>query len=259
MKGFVAASGIAAAISCSGVQATAINFDLLEGTTYGSYYNSLSYESAGLGLTVTAISDTGGLFDNKLRGAAIGTWNGLGICNDDEILSSWCSSPEHSIDNSAGSFFGWADYDMLLLSFSTDVSLSGISLGWIGRDSDMSVLGFGGDQFSGFNRGDKYSDLGNAGWSLVGQYANVGSSTVNTQNFVSSTWLIGAYNPAFGDAGFSTGNDQFKIDGLQVSLADTGEEPNPVPVSGTLALLGLALAGLGMRRFHGRAQRLQQI
>jgi hypothetical protein len=248
MRGFVAASGIAAVISCASVQASTINFDLLEGTSYGSYYSSLSYESAGLGLTVTALSDTGGLFDNKLRSAAIGAWNGLGVCNRDEIVSSRCSSPSHSIDNSADSFLGWADYDMLLLSFSSDVSLSGISLGWIGKDSDMSVLGFGGGSFAGFGHNDTYSGLGASGWSLVGQYANVSNTAVNALNFVSSTWLIGAYNPAFGNAGFSTGNDQFKINGLRVSLPQSGEEPNPVPVSGTLALFSLAMAGLGMRR-----------
>ena len=260
MKGSIVASGIAAAISCASVQASVIiNFNLTESTTYGRYYNSLSYQSAGLGLTISAISDTGGLLDNKIESAAIGAWNGLGVCNKDEIAASLCGSPEHSIDNSAGSRFGWADYDMLLLSFSSEVSLTGISLGWIGKDSDMTVLGFGGSQFAGLNSNISYSDLGASGWSLVGQYADVSKSSVNAQNFVSSTWLIGAYNPAFGNAGFSVGNDQFKIDGLRVSLIETGgEEPNPVPVSGTLALLGIGLAALGFRQ-RGRLQTTRQI
>src|SRR5690606_15933432 len=123
-------------------------------------------------------------------------------------------------------------YDMLLLSFSSDVSLSGVSLGWIGKDSDMTVLGYNGGLFSGFDHSDSFDDLNGAGWSLVGQYADVSNTALNAQNFVSSTWLIGAYNPAFGSAGFSIGNDQFKIDGLQVTVADAGEEPAPVPVSG---------------------------
>ncbi|GAA3963932.1 exosortase-dependent surface protein XDP1 [Allohahella marinimesophila] len=259
MKGILIASGIAAAISCASVQAAAISFDLLQGTTYGKYYSSLSYEVSGLDLTVTAFSDTGGLFDNRIRTAGIGAWNGLGVCNRDEVVGSSCYSPAHSIDNSADSFLGWADYDMLLLSFSSEVSLSGISLGWIGTDSDMSVLGFNGGQFSGFSSADTYSDLGASGWSLVGQYANVSNTAINAQNFVASTWLIGAYNPAFGSAGFSTGNDQFKIDGLQVTVADTGEEPNPVPVSGTLALFSIGMAALGMRRLFGRGKSAQQI
>lgn len=72
MKGVLIASCFAATVATASVQAGTIDFNLLDGTTYSRYYSSLSYESSGIDLTVTAWSDTGGLFDNRLRTAGIG-------------------------------------------------------------------------------------------------------------------------------------------------------------------------------------------
>lgn len=248
MKGVLIASCFAAAIATANAQAGTIDFNLLKGTTYDKYYSSLSYESSGIGLTVTAWSDTGGFSDNRLRTAGIGAWNGLGVCNRDEAIGKQCFGPSHSVDNSGG--FGWTDYDMLMLSFSSDVSLAGISLGWTGLDSDMSVLGYTAGSFGGFTTSTTYDDLLETGWSLAGQYADVSKTAVNADKLFASTWLIGAYNPAFSNVGLSLYNDQFKVDGIRVTTVDQAAD---VPEPATFMLFGLGLAALGLRRIAKRS------
>lgn len=142
------------------------------------------------------------------------------------------------------------DYDMLMLSFSSDVSLAGISLGWIGRDSDMSVLGYTAGSFAGFDNSATYDELLETGWSLAGQYANVSKTAINADKLFASTWLIGAYNPAFSNVGLSLYNDQFKVDGIRITTVD---EVADVPEPATVMLFGLGLAVLGLRRLTNRS------
>ncbi|AZZ92684.1 PEP-CTERM sorting domain-containing protein [Hahella sp. KA22] len=225
------------ALTASSAYASQITWDLTEGVRYGSYNNSLSYSKDGMSLTVTGWSDTKGPADDKIEGARLGRWNGLGVCNDDEYRKTRCATPEHSTDNDPGRD---GDFDMIMLSFSEAVSLSSFQNGWYAYDSDVSLLAYTGGAPS-YNLNDKdWEGLLSDGWSVAGNYSNtMTKETATSTDLVSKFWLIGAYNPAFGELGELCNelNDHFKLKMLTI---DTVECPEPT----ALGLFGLSLAGL---------------
>lgn len=186
-------------------------------------------------------------------GTTLGTSSGsygLGIRNRDAASTTDTDSnenvvPEHAIDNNQR-------YDMVLLTFSTAVSLSQIKLGYVDTDSDVSMLAYNGASATPPLTGLTYANLVANGWLAVGSYADVGLNTaksVNGSNFSSTTWLIGAYNPLTGDTSCATcdvGNDYFKL--LSLSIKDQSSPSTEVPEPGSLALVGVALAGIAAKR-----------
>lgn len=193
--------------------------------------------------------DTGGTNweDAKLKG-----WlgSGFGVTNRDAGNNasddqSEGSSPEHAVDNNQR-------IDGVLYTFTQNMALQSLRLGWSNTDSDLAVFRFAGTgvppQLSFTSAGGLIS----SGWEHVGNYADVNTSTLclaganangscKTSQAASSWWLVTAYNPTYGGNQKNTGtlgggNDYFKL--LTVSGDIKVSEP------AALALAGLGLFGV---------------
>jgi hypothetical protein len=180
---------------------------------------------------------------------------GLGVVASNE--SSGSEGP-HSADNKYGT-------DAFLLYFDKKVDLESVKIGWNGTDnpgsydtaesSDISILAYTGNNPPASPTAGlkdlKLADLTSSGWTLVGNYGQVGSLANNTATITStvtsSWWLISAYNSGYGNAGSSSGlpltagNDYFKL--LSVA-GNNAPPPNQTPEPGSIALAGMGLLGL---------------
>lgn len=207
-----------------------------ESPYYAMRYNYSSGDSA---LSVVA-SGWSYNWSGVIEPDYIGNWDPYGLGIED----AW--TPEHSIDNNYG------DYDMMLLEFDQEVSLSSITSGWRGssngyysssKNSELSTMAFTGEGVLKEDfAGKEWQDLLSAGWESAGDYRinSLNQATaVNTDTLTSKYWLVGAYNSSLGGtSGFTDGNDFFKISGIGVSV-------NPVPLPGSMLLFGLSLLGVG--------------
>lgn len=205
------------------------------------------------GMTVSAYANTGGTNNstNAANNGALQTiqaatvnWysGGVGVRNADACTSgSYCdvneaNNPEHSVDNQQR-------YDMILLSFTAEVMLTGVKLGWFSNDSDITVMAYTGNDIPTLV-GKRYDQL--AGWASIGNYSDVGDTAtkaINADKVVSSYWLVGAYNPLAnpnGGAVTGSGYDYIKIASVTSDVPPTIKVPEP----GSLALAGLGLLGV---------------
>jgi hypothetical protein len=180
---------------------------------------------------------SGGLGINNLDGCAIG-----GTCGDPGDVAS--TAPEHAIDNNQR-------YEMVLLSFSSAVKLAQMKMGWAGStDSDVTVMAYTGSGAPSSLIGKTWTAASLTGWSVIGNYANVGTTTkdINAGGTYSSYWLIGAYNPLGGSvaSGFTSQDDYVKLASVSGCVSGTaGCNPTTkVPEPGSLALVGIGLLGL---------------
>ena len=166
---------------------------------------------------------------------------GLGAVNTDEVDN----TPNHAFDNVLGNSSS-VDYDMLLMEFDTEVLLEEIDINWKGDDSDITVLNYTGlnditdDPF--FDTADTWYSLLSQGWNHVGNYANLSTSNnqVISGAFESKYWLVGVYNPSFGDNWTNT-NDAIKIAGVVTSTTEFSTQV-PEPASYALVIAGLLVA-----------------
>ena len=180
-------------------------------TTYGNCGEWAPTPTGGPNVQATAWSNTGtdpagAPVGNQIQNAYLAAWSGnLGVINRTEggntTGTPTASSPNHSLDNSG-------QYDSILLSFDSAISLTGVRIGWPdgAYDSDITVLAYtGGGSFSGFSSSATYESLTASGWTLVGHYADADRSPSSTDpalaidtDVTSRYWLIGAYNPLVG-------------------------------------------------------------
>lgn len=213
-------------------------------------------------LTVSAWASTDECDDDDdklcVEEAELRKWSsGLGIVNENEDDD--VSAPDHAIDNVRDSDDNDDDqfeYEMVLLSFSSEVNLTELNIGWSWcrdscssyRDADMSVLVHDGSAVNFFNAQTKWSDIAHQGWSVIDNYSNLKDDVdvVVNQPQYSKHWLVGAFNRVFGD-NWTINNDAFKLAGLSTVTRETNE-PEPVSAPATLGLFGLLTLILLQRR-----------
>lgn len=206
-------------------QAQAIEFSFVSGAvTPDAYGNVYTTTVDGLTLTASAWSSTGKRDTFETAELEIDSDFGLGVCNRDEKINCADKKNSHALDNKG------AD-DLILFSFSSEVSLQSLTTYQAGKDSDLSLWA-GTRTFS--PNGMTSSALGTP---TLYQNTNdvAGIRTVDLSTFTGSyDWL--AVAALIGDT-----DDFAKLQSLTVTPV-----AQPVPDAATWMTM---LAGLGLVSF----------
>ena len=237
-----------------------------ENVNYGWSTTGSSVVIDGVGIKVSGWSDTGDAAgtDATVEEANFvdaGPWynsatnsKGYGMYNADEISFDRVGD-YHALDN----YGNWDDTDMVLLSFSESVSLTGATFSWAENNGvEQEVTAVGLTDISALTGGNStwasiassFVAANTAGSFIIEKCDDVFQSTFTTTG-TAQYWLVGAYNAAFAYVDGFKKNDAFKL--ASIGFTKETEDGNtggsePVNAPGTLALLIIAGAYVGWRR-----------
>ena len=192
---------------------------------------------------------------------------GYGLINKDSTEQSNYETSSyygdaHTIDNRRTGDRGKQDFDMVLLSFSEEVTLTSSSFSSIYRyegqtSKEVTVVGL--DDIEKFESG------GNFTWSDIASTSAIGTATGHfsvgsrvegyyqsefTGLSAAKYWLVGAYNTIFDNGASQESDFGFKLSALGFSINNTSDETPSTEVSepGALALMSLGLGLVLYRR-----------
>jgi len=248
MKHVTASALMVMGLGVAGTASAQSTWSLLDSCTPNSGTTTLATcTSGGKSVTVTAYAAGSGA---NFASASMTEWgsNGIGVAYSGESTQ----SPQHAIDNNGKT-------ELVMLNFTTATMLSALSIGWYQNDADISVLRWTGSGTPDLTK-TTTAGLTGSGWTLVSSSdVDPGSTMSFTGGGYSSWWLISSYfgsttSASDGSGKLNAGDDYFKL----LSFTGTtqpggGGGGGSVPEPGTLALAGLALAGIvGAQRRRAR-------
>lgn len=226
---------MAAALVMAAFSATAATVTLnlaSGGTDTGYVYGNVRTFTTASGVTVkaSAWSLTGGYNNDKFESSYLGQYSGfgLGVCNRDEQ----CNNSDHRVDNSGR-------LDFVLFQFSAAIDPLSVRIDPVGNyDRDVSY--WTGTTANPLNLSGKslnnFTSLG------FGAHFNDDSTQSNKARDVSI--VSGLANSLIFGADIFSDNDWFKISSITFNYTPPAQVPEP----GSLALIALALGGLGLAR-----------